>query len=882
MPPTPPSRSRLGSDFPVQGVVALTTMCLASLAIVAVQPPAGAAATTTPLLNEVSVNPPGPDSGWEFLEVLAEPGSSLAGYSVVFLSGDQNDEPGTVVAAVDLSPVTSVGPTGIVVAAGPAIRPTLPAGADVLDLTGADPLDVVDPNKGTFALVRGVLPVVGTDHDLDDDGALDNGLAESDLVDAFGWIDGDAGDRLYGPGVQTLTQSAGSPDVAVRIEGDTTPFGNQGSWYNGDLDGIGFTPEQSSIVFSASASENTPPGALITPGAPNGATNLPPRFDGTVLRTTDVDTPVALEVSLSDDGVLLDPTVTVAVSGGTLDVAAAADLTVTGDGTAALTLSGPLDAVSAALGTASMVPTPGVEGTVVVDLVATDGILERRASYSVDVRDGGLPSLQLDPLGGVAIPDGAEISAFDADSRRAVVVAGTSASATFVDLADPLAPTVVGTLDLSAYGGSLSSVDIHGGVAAISVIAEPKTEPGTLVLADLDGRVQRTLTLGANPDMVTFTPTGRQLLVANEGEPDCVEDPSTPEPTYVDPEGSISLVDMTGPVRRLSQADVTTAGFDAFDADALRADGVRVFGPGATVAQDLEPEYIAVGRTGRTAWVTLQENNAMALVDLRRGEVTDVVPLGYADHSQEGHGLDANDRDGAIDIRTHPGLRGMYMPDSIASFTSRGRDFTVMANEGDARDWGDCLAEESRGDDLVGDGPLERLTLTTEFPYTGDPAEGVYSFGSRSFSVRDAAGALVWDSGDTIEQLSARLVPSFFNIDNEDTPVADNRSDNKGPEPEGLTTVTADGRTLALVGLERQGGIMVFDVTQPSAPTFVEYEYSTFDANNAEGDRAPEGFESVSATDSPTGRPLVLVTHEVSNTLRVYEVSTEQARPTRR
>ncbi len=877
MPPITTSRNPLGSAFPVRGVVTLTTMCLASLALVAVQPPAGAASAAAPLLNEVSVNPPGPDSGWEFLEVLAEPGSSLAGYSVVFLSGDQNDEPGTVVAAVDLSSVTSVGPTGIVAAAGPAIRPTLPAGADVLDLTGEDPLDVVDPNKGTFALVRGVLPAIGTDHDLDDDGVLDNGLAESDLVDAFGWFDGDAGDRLYGPGVETLTQSAGSPDVAVRIAGDTTPFGNQGSWYNGDLDGSGFTPEQSSIVFSSSASANTPPGALITPGAANGTTNLPPRFDGTVLRTTDVDTPVDLEVSLSDDGVLVDPAVTVTVSGGTLDVVPAADLAVTGDGTAALTLSGPVEVVSTALRTATVVPAAGVEGTVVVDLVASDGILERRASYSVDVRDGGLPSLQLEALGGVAIPDGAEISAFDADTRRAVVVAGTSASATFVDLSAPLAPSVVGTLDLSGYGGSLSSVDIADGVAAITVIADPKTEPGTLVLADLDGRVQRTLTLGANPDMVTFTPTGRQLLVANEGEPDCVEDPSTGEATYVDPEGSISLVDMSGPLRRLSQADVTTAGFGAFDADELRADGVRVFGPGATVAQDIEPEYIAVSRTGRTAWVTLQENNAMALLDLRRGEVTDVVPLGYADHSQDGHGLDADDEDGQIDIATHPGLKGMYLPDSISSFTSRGRDYTLSANEGDARDWGDCLAEEARGDDLLGDGPLERLNLTTEFPYTGDPADGVYSFGGRSFSVRDAGGELVWDSGDTIEQLSARLVPAFFNVDNEDTPVADNRSDNKGPEPEGLTTVTADGRTLALVGLERQGGVMVFDVTVPSAPVFVEYEYSTFDANNAEGDRAPEGFETVSAADSPTGRPLVLVTHEVSNTLRVYEVSTERA-----
>lgn len=835
----------------------------------------GAVALDGPLLNELSVNPPGPDSGWEYLEVIAPPGSSLGGYALVYLAGDQGDDPGTVVTSVDLSSVAEVGPTGIVVVAGPAIAPTLPAGVDVVALVGDDPDDVVDPSKGTLTLVSGVLPVVGTDHDLDDDGTLDNGLTEDDLVDAVGWIDGDPGDRLYGPGVTSLEQSDGSPDVGVRLPGDTTPFGNQGSWFNGDLDGTGFDPEQSSVVLAADAiSDNAPAGALITPGAPNDTTNSPPRFDGVTLRTTDVDTPLDLAVTLTDDGVAEDPVVTIEVTGGTIEVGAAPGVTVVGDGTSSLELSGPVDAVSDALSGASVVPTAGVEGTVVLDLVADDGILSRTASYSVDVREGGLPALQLDPLGGVAVEGGAEISAYDAESGRAVIVAGTSTTATIVDLADPDAPVTVGTLDLSSYGSALSSVDIARGVAAISVIADPKTEPGTLVLADLDGTVLNTLEVGANPDMVTFTPRGRTLLVANEGEPDCVDDTE-----YVDPEGSVRVIDVSGRVGSWDQGDVVTADFGAFDRESLRAEGVRVFGPGSSAAQDLEPEYIAVDRTSRTAWVTLQEANAVAVLDIRSATITDVVPLGYADHSVEGHGIDANDEDGVPDIRTWP-LRGMYLPDTISAFTSRGRNFTVLANEGDARDFPECIAEEDRAADLdpsIVEGTYDRINVTNQFPYTGDPADGLYSFGSRSFSVRDAEGALVWDSGDQFEQLSARLVPRFFNIDNEGPPVADNRSDNKGPEPEGLTTVTADGRTLALVGLERQGGIMVYDVTTPTAPEWVEYEYSTFDANNAEGDRAPEGFEVVSAGDSPTGRPLVLVTHEVSNTLRVYEVSTAKA-----
>ncbi len=325
-----------------------------------------------------------------------------------------------------------------------------------------------------------------------------------------------------------------------------------------------------------------------------------------------------------------------------------------------------------------------------------------------------------------------------------------------------------------------------------------------------------------------------------------------------------------------TKATCTTAGFGSFDPASLRAEGVRIFDIAATAAADLEPEYIAVDDDSRKAWVTLQENNAIGLLDLRAGQFTDIVPLGFKDHSQPGNGLDASDRDGGNIIVPRPVL-GMYMPDAIAAFEARDdRTYTVSANEGDVREWEGCVEEEERVNDLdesVPDESYGRLAVTNAVPYDGNPANGLYSFGARSFSIRDTDGSLVFDSGDTIERLTADRLPAFFNVSNEDAPERDSRSDAKGPEPEGATVLDAYGRDIALVGLERVGGIMAFDVTRPSAPQWLEWETSTFDFNNVEGDRGPEGLTVIEAKDSPTRRPLVVVTYELSNTVRVFEVT---------
>ncbi|NAS21525.1 alkaline phosphatase [Herbidospora sp. NEAU-GS84] len=461
-----------------------------------------------------------------------------------------------------------------------------------------------------------------------------------------------------------------------------------------------------------------------------------------------------------------------------------------------------------------------------------------------------------------------EITAYDAKTRRVFVVNAQDGTVDVLDIRDPRAPKKAGTLQTPGA----NSVAVKNGLVAVAQQADDKTKPGTVGLFSAATlKKLRSVTVGALPDMLTFTPDGSKVLVANEGEPSGYCDGD------VDPEGSISIVD----VRRGS---VKTAGFTAYigKEDRLRAQGIRIYGPRANAAQDFEPEYITTDRHGRTAWVSLQENNALAIVDLRSGRVEDVVPLGLKDHNRPGGGLDASDKDGRINIVPRP-VKGMYQPDALASYESHGRTYLVTANEGDARDW-ECFAEEVRVKDLKttlpdalkADAELGRLTVTSTSPKN---AEGVttelHAIGARSVSVRDAEGRLVWDSGDQIERLVAKELPAEFNADQENK-TFDSRSDNKGPEPEGVAVGDVRGRTYAFAGLERVGGVVAFDVTDPRHPEIADYVNSRNFAGDVEagtgGDSGPEGVLFVPASDSPTHRPLLVVGHEISGTTAIYEI----------
>jgi hypothetical protein len=272
-------------------------------------------------------------------------------------------------------------------------------------------------------------------------------------------------------------------------------------------------------------------------------------------------------------------------------------------------------------------------------------------------------------------------------------------------------------------------------------------------------------------------------------------------------------------------------------------------------------------------------DNATGLFTTAPGYTPEAVTLGLIDVP----GLDASDRDSRINIRDWP-LFGMYLPDAIAAYQARGRTYLITANEGDARDW-PGFAEESRvsalaldpaafpnGATLKAAANLGRHTVTTALG--NDDAdvefERLFTLGGRSFSIWSSSGALVYDSGSEFERITALANPARFNASN-DNGNFDDRSDNKGPEPEGVAVGEIDGRTYAFVGLERVGGLMMYDVTDPSAPFFVDY-LNNRDFAAGTGDQGPEGVHFISAHESPNGQPLVVVANEVSGTVTLYSV----------
>lgn len=466
-----------------------------------------------------------------------------------------------------------------------------------------------------------------------------------------------------------------------------------------------------------------------------------------------------------------------------------------------------------------------------------------------------------------------------------------------VSVGADLKMTLVGNVSLGS--NDINSVAVKNGMVAVAVAAQNKTQPGAVYFLDggaklsvTDGLISPTgfvvcnVTVGALPDMVIFTSDGRKVLVANEGEQDTAGR---------DPEGSVSIIDLSPVLATNAGADavpiVTTASFTAFNSqrDALKAKGVRLFAGEAgyanvTVAQDLEPEYIAISADGTKAFVTLQENNAIGILDIAEGRFTDIVPLGLKDFSTLL--VDTNDKDNAAVLKTGLPVYGMYMPDSIASFVGAdGKSYYVIANEGDDRD--DFINPDEtvrvssssyvldptvfpNASLLKTDGMLGRLTVCNVPGNRGDvdgdgDIDKILMYGGRSFSILNDQGQMIYDSGSQVEEYFARG-GMFSSINPAGSGLFDDsRSDNKGPEPEGLSIGQVGSRTLAFVGIERGGGgVMIYDITDPRKVSLVQH------LRNA-ADVSPEGVAFVGAAHSPSGRDVLFVTNEVSMTVTAFE-----------
>ena len=542
-------------------------------------------------------------------------------------------------------------------------------------------------------------------------------------------------------------------------------------------------------------------------------------------------------------------------------------------------------------------------------------------------------ALTLTPVGTVKTgpflaedPRAAEINAFDSAGKRIFVVNPLASGLDVIDASNPADPKIDATvpfIDVVAAceaalgagcpvkpGAEPNSVAIHGNRMAVALGNAVKTDNGHAVFFELTKtappRFLAVVEVGALPDMVTFTADGKYALTANEGEPS--------QDYTIDPVGSVSIIEMS----RLGTARaVRHVGFERFDNPGQRAklerEGVRIFGPGASVAQDLEPEYIAT--VGNKAYVTLQENNALAIINIAGATVEKIVGLGLKDHSLEGNALEASDQgaNGPINIRNWP-VHGMYQPDSIHAVTLQGRTYLITANEGDAREYDppgpavgyvEAVRLNTSGyvldpvvfpnaADLKVNTALGRLNVSTA---TGDlDGDGDFDridvFGARSVSILDQQGRMVWDSGEMFERIAEQNdlllnptgpTPTLFNT----TSTANsrkNRSDDKGVEPESVVVGEVNGRSYAFVGLERDGGIVVLDVSEPTAPGYVAYANNRkFPRNpttgaflpcatNDCGDLGPEGLTFVPAAQSPTSKALLIVSNEVSSTTTIWEI----------
>ena len=429
----------------------------------------------------------------------------------------------------------------------------------------------------------------------------------------------------------------------------------------------------------------------------------------------------------------------------------------------------------------------------------------------------------------------------------------------------------------------------HDSIIALAIESVPAQTNGKVVFMDYNGNFISQVTVGAMPDMITFNKDYSKILTANEGEPDA---------SYAnDPEGSVSIIDLTPGYANLTNANVTNIGFTAYNGQSatLIAQGIRVFATSASVAQDFEPEYIAISDDNTKAYVTLQENNAMLTIDLTTNSITSLVALGFGAYDAiSGNALDASDQSGAVLITGNIPVKAAYMPDAIDFYSTGGTGYLVMANEGDSREFGSVIDANRISSSTFNNvldatafpdqailrnnkflGRLSALKYSEDTDGDGDYDE-LHIMGGRSFSIRNAStGAVVFDSKALMEQITANH-PTFgaiFNASNATgAPALKNRSDDKGPEPEGIKIAQINGKMYAFVALERIGGAMMFNVTNPNNPIYVGY------ANNRSTtlsgpDLGAEGIIYISAAQSPNGNAILILANEVSSTLSIYQIN---------
>ncbi len=488
---------------------------------------------------------------------------------------------------------------------------------------------------------------------------------------------------------------------------------------------------------------------------------------------------------------------------------------------------------------------------------------------------------------GAAGTNSAEIVAHDKLSKRLVIANSIGNKLDIINFTNPANPTMDSSISLVGMGG-INSVDFYNGLIAVALEATtPLTtqDSGYVAFFDTTGAMLKKLRVGALPDMIKFTHSGTKVVIACEGEPNA---------TYTnDPEGSICVIDLSNGIINTNQSHVTFVNLAIFNGQetALRNKGIRIYGPSATAAKDLEPEYVTIAENDSLAWVSCQENNAIITLNLITNAIVSIKPLGYKNYNLPNNALDASDNGTQIHLSNYP-IKGMYQPDAIKHMVINNKGYLFTANEGDSREY-TGFSEQARIATLNLDstiytnqailknnsflGRLAATNATGDIDNDGD-IDQIHIYGGRSFSIfSDTIGSnVIYDSGADFERITS-LSPEYENLFNASNTAGaatiKNRSDDKGPEPEGIEVAKINNNVYAFTSLERIGGVMIYNVTNPVSPYFVGYTNNRTLATNGP-DRGAEGMIFIDANNSPTNKPLLILANEISSTLTIYEIST--------
>ncbi|WP_441897187.1 choice-of-anchor I family protein [Paenibacillus sp. YAF4_2] len=691
-------------------------------------------------------------------------------------------------------------------------------------------------------------------------------------VDMVGTGSNDAGSDIdgYEAAFPSGSTEGTSKKKAIRRQNATDQDNNKSDFQQIDYEALNVTGKEMELAAALPHNSAFGPWGVTTPEQPETPEVEPVAFTTTALAGATIGTLYTATVAASGGTAPYTYSATNLPAGLQLDSATGA---ITGTPTAAAKSSlvtvtatdssNPVDTETKSFWLTIGQPLRQMEDTISI---------EKIASFSLGTfnKDGGV----------------AEIVKYNKDNNKFYLVngSGNPPSLEIVSLG-----SATGTLtkektvlvkDLSETNGfvygDLTSVDINPTTKRIAVSVQEKDslKPGKILVLDYNGNYVTEYGVGVQPDMIKSTEDGRYILTADEAEPRLVTQ---------DAKGSITIVDtVTGTSTQSYFEDPTVIEDGVHIRGELDNGTVKSSGTKADALYDLEPEYIALSADNKTAYVTLQENNAVAVVDIATHKVTAVKALGLKDYSIPANALDVQSN-GAIQLETVP-FNGMYMPDGVSSYTVDGKTYLFTANEGDASEFrvNASTVGALKGSLDSNSEAYQFLKDTTAYDsieVAGDMGnDGIYMYGGRSFSIWDAATMdQVYDSGNDFETITAERVPDYFNVSNSKITM-DDRSVKKGPEPEDIKVGKVGNKELAFIGLERTGGFMTYDVTDPEHPQFANYTNTrVFKGSdnkvNLDTDTGPEGLEFIPASISPTGQPLLLVAYEVGGKVGIYQLN---------